>query len=117
MFGGDSTPKGPSVVFDSPRGAHTQHVVTTNLKIPYWVNPRDLDGLSHKEKTNLHKHAETKYIHLTNSRCETEIYKRNQAEQAAQGWFGPDQEKMAEVRKMPMTNCRKLQDLGFQVRY
>lgn len=117
LFGGDSTPKGPSIVLDGPRGAQTHGVTSNNLKIPYWVNKRDFEGLSNKELKNLHKVAETKFIQVTNSRCDTEKYKRSQAEQDAYGWFGPDKDKLAAARNMPMPNCKKMKEMGFQVYY
>jgi DnaJ family protein B protein 12 len=115
--GGDSTPKGPSVVFDGPRGAQTHPQVSYNLQVPYWVNKRDVQGLSEKELKNVHKHAEQKFIQITSSRCDSEKYHRNQAEQDAFGWFGPDKEKLAKARSMPMKNCRKLREMGFQVQF
>lgn len=117
IFGGDSTPKGPSIVLDGPRGAQTHGQVTDNLKVPYWVNKRDVEGLSRKEIKNLHKTAETKFIQITNARCDTEKYKRSQAEQDAYGWFGPDKDKLAAARSMPMPNCKKMKEMGFQVYY
>ncbi|KAJ4294549.1 Chaperone protein dnaJ [Kalmusia sp. IMI 367209] len=117
IFGGDSTPKGPSIAFESPRGAQTQGLTSDNLQVPYWVNPREIAGYSKKEMKNLHRQAESKYIHIVNTRCDTEKYKRSQMEQQAQGWFGPDREKMAEARNMPMPNCKRLREMGFQVYY
>jgi DnaJ family protein B protein 12 len=117
IFGGDSTPKGPSVVLDGPRGAQTHNILSDNLKVPYWVNKRDIEGLSRKELKQLHKAAETKFIQVTNAKCDTERYKRGQAEQEAYGWFGPDKEKLAAARGMPMPNCKKMREMGFQVQY
>ncbi|KAJ4357636.1 Chaperone protein dnaJ [Didymosphaeria variabile] len=117
IFGGDSTPKGPSIVFDGPRGAQTHPLYSENLQVPYWVNKRDLEGLSKKELKNIHKQAESKFIQITNSRCDTEKYKRSQAEQDAYGWFGPDKDKLTKARSMPMPNCKKMKDMGFQVYY
>ena len=115
IFGGDSTPKGPSIVLEGPRGAQTHGMTSDNLKVPYWVNRRDVEGLSSKELKNLHKTAEVKFIQVTNARCDTEKYKRSQAEQEAYGWFGPDKEKLAAARSMPMPNCQKMKKMGYQV--
>ena len=117
LFGGDSSPKGPAIALDGPRGAQTHSVLSDNLKVPYWVNKRDVEGLSKKELKNLHKVAETKFIQVTNARCDTEKYKRSQAEQEAYGWFGPDKEKLDKARAMPMPNCRRMKEMGFQVYY
>ncbi|KAL5462380.1 hypothetical protein PMIN06_001744 [Paraphaeosphaeria minitans] len=117
IFGGDSTSKGPSVVFDGPRGAQTHSLTSYNLQVPYWVNKRDIQGLSDKELKNVHKHAEQKFIQITNAKCDTEKYKRSQAEQDAFGWFGPDQDKLKKARSMPMPNCKRMREMGFQVQY
>ena len=81
------------------------------------MNKRDIEGLSRKELKQLHKAAETKFIQVTNAKCDTERYKRGQAEQEAYGWFGPDKEKLAAARGMPMPNCKKMREMGFQVQY
>lgn len=76
--------------------------------MPFWVNKREVDGLSKRELKNVHKQAESKYIQITASRCDTEKYKRSQAQQDAYGWFGPDKDKLAKANRMPMPNCEKM---------
>ena len=91
--------------------------MTPNLKVPYWVNPKDISGFNDKERANLHDVAENKYLHIVSNRCDNERIERNRKEQDAQGWFGPDEKKMDAVRNLPMTNCKRLRDLGINVRF
>lgn len=104
-------------MFEGPRGAQTHPLYTHNLQVPYWVNKREVQGKSDREMKQIHDNVERKFIHITQAKCDTEKYKRSQAEQDAFGWFGPDKEKLAKARKMPMPNCKRLRDLGISVQY
>lgn len=115
LFSGDSTSKGPSVVFNGPKTPWTQARVSSGLKVPYFVNPVEVEDYSTKQWKNLDKVAETKYVHQVNGLCEYELRQREQMKQDAQGWFFVDEVKYAQARKMPMPNCKRLRELGYHV--
>ncbi|KAF2642399.1 DnaJ-domain-containing protein [Massarina eburnea CBS 473.64] len=112
----DSTP-GPSVYFDSPRGLNTHGRTSGKLNIPYWVNPAEVQNYRKTDWRKLDQVAETKYVHVTNVRCEHEQVKQRKMKEEAMGWFSDDEVKMEAARKMPMPNCKKLKDLGVTPRF
>ena len=59
--------------------------------------------------------AEQQYVHITNTRCQSEKYKQRQAMEDAQGWFSVDMDAMNKARNMELPNCNKLKKLGLDV--
>ena len=88
---------------------------STRLKIPYWVNPAEVEDYSAKKWRELDKSAEIKYVHQLNVGCEMEQQKQVRMMQDAQGWLFQDEEKMVEARKLDMKNCKRLRELGYVV--
>lgn len=112
LFGGGSTPQGPSVVFDTAKPPNTQERISHRYKVPYWVNPVEVEDYSTRKWKRLDEVAEAKYMHLLNVRCEYESQQQKRLEQEAYGWLSVDQEKLSQARKMEKKNCKKLNDLG-----
>ncbi|KAF2013693.1 DUF1977-domain-containing protein [Aaosphaeria arxii CBS 175.79] len=113
LFGGSSTSSGPSIFFES-KSPYTQHRLTANLKIPYYVNPVEVDDYSRSKWRKLDEMAERKYVHNINVRCDMENAQQEQMKQDAHGWFLIDEEKMEKARKMDKPNCQKLRDMGIR---
>lgn len=109
--GGDSA---PAYRFDGPIAPHTQAHISERLKIPYWVNPVEVEEYSAKKWRELDKGAEVKYVSNLNVMCERERVDRDRLVQEAQGFFFTDQVKMDRARAMDMKNCRMLGDLGYR---
>ncbi|KAH7125126.1 DnaJ domain-containing protein [Dendryphion nanum] len=114
LFSGSSAPAGPSVTFET-KPPFTQHRLTSRLKVPYWVNPVEVDDFSKSKWRKLDEQAEQKYINLLNVKCEYEFQQQQQARQDAQGWFFIDEEKMKQADRLEKPNCRKLRELGVNV--
>lgn len=115
FFSSAPAPQGPSVRFDTAKPPNTQMRTSTRLKIPYWVNPAEVEDYSAKKWRELDKSAEIKYVHQLNVGCEMEQQKQARMMQDAQGWFFQDEEKMVEARKLDMKNCKRLRELGYVV--
>ncbi|KAF2740653.1 DUF1977-domain-containing protein [Polyplosphaeria fusca] len=105
---------GPSVVFDGPRNPHTQLRTSHRIKIPYWVNPTEVEEYSNKKWRQLDVDTETKYVHHLNVGCEYEKRQQQTLMENAQGWFYQDEAKMNEARRMDMPRCKKLIEITRQ---
>lgn len=112
IWSSGSTPQGPSIVFDHPRGSYSEARTSKKFHVNYWVDPREINGYNNRDLRRLDEIAENKYIQTVNVRCETERYQRSRMEQEATGWFYDDEVKMQQARDMPMPNCKKLKDMG-----
>lgn len=107
---------GPAMRFDGPVPPHTMHRLTPRYKVDYYVNPADVDQYTPHKFSQLDHRAETSYIQQLDIGCEQEKDLRQRMINDAQGWFMPDQVKMAKARSMVMKDCRKLEELGYQRR-
>ncbi|KAL4809016.1 hypothetical protein BDV18DRAFT_133749 [Aspergillus unguis] len=116
LFSGGSTPSGPSYRFD-PIPPHTQQRTTPEIKIDYFLNPKDVSDFSSREFRNLDKKVEVDYVKKLRYECEGEIVARDRMIQDAQGWFFPDVEKMKAARAMELKSCRRLDTLPLKKRY
>jgi len=114
IFGGDSTPSGPYVRVDTAVPPHTLQHVSNRLKIPYWVNPVEVQDYTSSKWRSLDKEAEQKYVGQLNVECEVEHAKRTRLVNEAQGFFFTDQTKMDQARRMDMKSCRRLNELGIR---
>lgn len=114
MFGG-TTPQGPSVAFDHPRGAYSHARLSHGLHVPYWVNPSDVKGYSERDYRKLDSVAEKKWIQTVNIRCENEKIQQHKMREEAYGWFSNDEALMEKARNMPMPNCDQLRRWGQRV--
>jgi DnaJ family protein B protein 12 len=112
LFGGggpDTT--GPTFSMH-PSPPYTQQRVTPTYNIPFYVNPKDLEGMGMREATKLGNRAEQSIINHYNSGCAREEMARQQKLQDAHGFFYTDKEALKRAREMEMPSCRKLQELG-----
>lgn len=107
-----ANPSGPTIRFDSPVPPHTLSHTSNRLKVPYWVNPSEVEDYSTKKWRELDKVAERKYVGSLTSECEWEEAQRRRLAQDAQGFFFTDMEKLSRAKNMELKNCRKLKELG-----
>lgn len=71
IFSG-SGPSGPSVRFDAAVPPHTQMHTSGGLKVPYYVDPREVEDYSTKKWRELDKIAEGKFVGQLSAECEYE---------------------------------------------
>ena len=107
-----TTPSGPSFRFDSPEPPYTMQRTTSNLKVDYYVNPRDVADYSYRKMNDLDKRAESSFITNLQYECQLENRQRTRMMEDAQGWFFIDEDKMRAARSFEMRSCRKLDDFG-----
>ncbi|AEO71245.1 ae61672f-de9d-4e72-a859-720895c3240b [Thermothielavioides terrestris] len=107
-----STPATPSMVFDDPHPPlYTVERTMPNLKVKYYLNPADIQSYSPSKLYSLDKKAEVLLVQQLRSRCESEMAHKRQLQEAAQGWFFPDPEKMEVANAYPMPACQRLNTL------
>lgn len=111
---GGGGPSGPAFDINGPVSPLTQQHVSSKLKIPYWVNPVEVDSYSKKSWQELDKRAEHRYVSAVSVQCDRERADRDRLIQDAQGFFWTDQSKLDEARAMEMKNCRRLGELGYR---
>lgn len=115
LFSGSSTPTGPSVIFDGPRSPYTYARVSSELKIPYWAKPSDVEGYKGRQWKTLDKTAENKYVNAVYGLCERERAQQQRMVEEATGWFFQDEAKMDAARKFEKRNCERLRQMGYNV--
>ncbi|PSK34572.1 hypothetical protein B9Z65_8898 [Elsinoe australis] len=115
MFG-SSSPSGPSFRFDAPVAPLTHKHVSNALKVPYWVNPVEVQEYSASQWRKLDKRAETRYVSTLDYECQVEQDRRQRLVNEAVGFFFTDQDKMQKARTMEMRSCRRLEELGYRGR-
>ena len=104
------------MVFEQPRPPHTFQHISNRLKVNYYVDPQEVQEYTTKNWKALDKAAEVKYVNKLNYECDVEHDRRNRLVNEAQGFFFTDQSKMDQARRMEMTSCRRLNDLGIGYR-
>ena len=117
IFSGDSTPSGPAFRFESPAPPYTLHRTTSNMKVDYYLNPRDVADYNKSKWSQLDKQAEVHYVQKLRSECDYQTETRNRMMQDAQGWFFQDVDRMREARNLDLKSCRRLRELGLSTRY
>lgn len=100
--------------FDAAVPPHTQQHTSSRLKVPYWVNPAEVEDYSSKKWRELDRVAESKYVQQLDVQCEIEQNKRQQLFNEAHGFFWTDQVKLDEARRMDLKSCRRLNELGYR---
>jgi len=115
LFSSGPAPQGPSVRFDAAIPPQTYSRTSWRMKIPYWVNPEEVEGYSNKKWKELDHTAELKFVHQLNIGCTRESETQQRMMQEAQGWFFPDEDKMTAARRMEKKDCKRLRELGYQV--
>lgn len=111
LFGGDGAGAAPKFTME-PKGLYTQQRFTPAHKVPFYVNPKDVEPLGTREATRLGQRAETAIINQLNAMCSREELIRQQKLQDAQGFFFTNDVKAKEAREMDMPDCRRLEELG-----
>lgn len=106
-----TTPAGPSMRFDAAVPPHTVKRTTGTYKIPYFINPVEVEDYSASKLKNLDKQAENSYIQDLRIRCDKEQQHRLNLQEEAQGWFFPDLEKMERANKMELKACNRISEL------
>lgn len=107
--------KGPSFAVNR-KAPFTLMRETPDYKIPYWVNPEEMEGLTNRDALNLDRRAENKIVSDLSYHCRIEHQAQQQALEDSEGWFFVDQEKRKRARNMPKPNCQRMSDLGIEPR-
>lgn len=110
MFGSSS----PSYSFTKER-PYTVPRYTPTHKIPYWVDSKQVDGLSTQKLGQLDKKAEVDYIRHLRDSCEYEYQERERKMNDAYGFFSVDKKAYDAARNMRMENCENLQKYGYRL--
>lgn len=119
LFSSDSSssPRVPSFSVDVPSPPMTQHHVSANLRVPYYVSPADVaDYTNARAWKDLDRAVERRLIGTLQLECDSEVQMRERMLNDAQGWFFVDQEKLEAAQRMEMRACRRLNQLGVQYR-
>jgi len=111
LFSGATTPSGPSMRFDAAAPPHTHLRTSHALKVPYWVNPRDVEDYSPRKWREVDKYAEVRYVNQLNVQCENEQNTRQRLFQESQGWFWVDEAKLEQARRMDLWACNRLREI------
>ncbi|KAL2131900.1 hypothetical protein VTI74DRAFT_4456 [Chaetomium olivicolor] len=107
-----STPATPSMAFDAPNPPlYTMERTMPRLKVKYYLNPVDVQSYSDSKLYSLDKKAEIILVQQLKLKCESEQQHKLQLQNAAQGWFRPDPEKMELANAYDMPACRRLKSL------
>ena len=116
LFSGSGS-SGPGMRFDAAVPPHTHQHTSSRLKVPYWVNPTEVQDYTSKKWRELDKMAEGKYVNQLSAECEWEQSTRQRLYQEAQGFFYTDQVKLDRARRMEMPSCKRLQEYGYRLPY
>jgi DnaJ family protein B protein 12 len=116
LFSGAATTY-PSVRFDNPLPPKTQHHTSYNLKVDYYVNPKDVADYSKGDWKSLDKHVEVTYKENLISQCNYEIEQKQRARNDARGFFSRDEVKWQYAQQLPMPACKKLESWGYRIQY
>ena len=100
--------------FDAPHAPYTHGRTTSNLKVNYFVDPKDIKGYSPSKLNSLDKTAEVVFVQTLKRACETERAHKQKLVEEAQGWFFQDTEKMGVARSYPTPACTRLNALPLQ---
>lgn len=113
LFSSGPAPQGPAFRFDAAQPPETFPRTSYRFKVPYWVNPEEVEGFNNRKWRELDKKAEIQFVHDLNMGCEHEKQEQQRLMNEAQGWFLVDEEKMAEARRLEKKNCGRLNEMGF----
>lgn len=94
----------PSAKFNSERQS-------SRFKVPYFV-PNDFSTKSDKQKRSFDAKVERAYVEEKREGCSRERVRKNRLVEEAYGWFSTDEKKLKKAQKMPMPNCKALEDLN-----
>lgn len=110
----DSGPTYPAFKWDASP-PQTQLHTSYRLKVPYYVNPIDVQDYTYKKWKELDKVAETRFVHHLDAECQWEQNQRQRMFQEAQGFWRRDEEKWEAARQFQMPSCQRLEGWGYRV--
>ncbi|KAK3314529.1 hypothetical protein B0H66DRAFT_314974 [Apodospora peruviana] len=112
IFSGDSGPSLPGVSWDAPSPPYTVERTMPRSGAKYFLNPKDVVGLSKSQLHTMDNRAETFFVQSLTVQCDREEERQRQLHQEAQGWFKQDPEKAAIARAYSKPACDRLRGLG-----
>ncbi|KAM0277582.1 hypothetical protein ACHAQH_005701 [Verticillium albo-atrum] len=113
LFSGDSARSStPQMHFDTPSPPYTMQRETWNSKVPYFVNPVDVESFSKNKLSQLDRSAEATLVRTLQFQCENEMNHKRRMYDAAQGWFFQDPLKVQEATAYPTPSCDRARKLG-----
>ena len=108
-----STPATPSMAFDEPHPPlYTMERTMPHFKVKYYLNPADVHAYNPSKLSSLDKRAEVVLVQQLRLKCENEMAHKQQLQNAAQGWFFQDPDKMEVANTFDMPACNRLNSLG-----
>ena len=110
LFSG-SEPSVPRFNVDTPRGVYSMQHVSHALKVPYYVNPKDVGDYSDRKWRKLDGVVEQTLSSQLAEQCNIEYRHQQRLVDQAQGWLFTDNEKMEAARRLDMPGCRRYQEL------
>jgi DnaJ family protein B protein 12 len=116
LFSGGGTTY-PKVHFDNPLPPQTKHHTSYNLKVDYYVNPKDVADYQKGDWKSLDKHVEVSYKERLVAQCNYEIDQKRRARDDARGFFSRDEVKWQIAQNMPTPACNKLEGWGYRIQY
>ncbi|CAO3616693.1 unnamed protein product [Cunninghamella echinulata] len=117
------TTETPPLYKFQPSNDFSQARTTTNLNIPYYVNPSTFQPIAKTggyKLNRVERQVEQEYVNNVNSRCQNEKRSRSYRLSQARGslfGIGYDEVKYKKALKMPMKNCDEMRRLGFDPDY
>lgn len=110
----DAGPSYPAFKWDA-QPPQTQLHTSSRLKIPYYVNPVDVQEYTSRKWRELDKVAETRFVHHLDAECQWEQNQRQRMFQEAQGFWRRDEEKWEAAKQYQMPSCQRLEGWGYRV--
>lgn len=98
--------------FEAANPPYTLERQTASLKVPYFINPSDVESYSKYKLSQLDRTAEATLVRTLRFECDNEVVMKRRLYDAASGWFFQDPEKMQKANEYQMPSCRKLDKLG-----
>ena len=98
-----------------PEAPYTSVRHTPNHKIPYYVDPTQVEKLSAAKIQQLDRQAEVSYVRTTREACEWEYQDRERRMNDAYGFFTVDKVAYEAARDMTLRNCDELRRLGYRL--
>lgn len=104
----------PSYSFEN-KTPYTSVRFTPTHKVPYWVNPTQVQSVSAQTMAQLDKKAEVAFVRSLRENCEWEYQDRERRKNEAYGFFSVDKKAYNAAKNMHLPNCERLQGFGYNV--
>ncbi|KAK4212250.1 hypothetical protein QBC37DRAFT_196195 [Rhypophila decipiens] len=114
LFDSSGGQKLPTIIVDNPEPPYTLQRVMPQTSTRYYLDPKEVAGWNTHKLSQLDKQAEVHFVSNLGNQCEKERAQKAQLEDAAQGWFSPDPDKMAIARAYPMPACARLASMNIR---